>query len=491
MNRRHFLRSAGALGFATMAPTLLRQPGLIGSANAAPLVDSVNYVTPARLPQVVNVFLYGGPSELAGNLTNIDVINANSQNAYPADLLMPVADGGQITPNGFWANAGGLAMEEMLQNGDMSVYRTIYRRKDDTKAHRPSVFSSQKGSLDIEGAPGVGSTLAQVLYANRGLLDGSAALGGRQLTDLVLPFISFEGTTTAFAPSPDSRMPLQFKGLSLDESFDNPYSRGRDDHDAELRALVNNVVGEAQRTRFAKVAEGFDMRRRMESLIGNLQNAAESPLPAVGANDVDADPDTGRLRYPQNNRFSGRIKAAVTLAINNPDSLFITVGGGLGGWDDHNDAVDEYAPRMAQLMASLRVAMKHIRLSHSAARRTDNIIINVHGDFGRNVNLNNSGGWDHGNNQNLYTFGGAGVRGASALGKIVGKTQLYGPPRENRQFTVPTDDSYSAEPMAIASTVYQWFGVQNPEVLTQDAVLNPSGDAAINEKLNGIGVVRS
>ena len=56
--------------------------------------------------------------------------------------------------------------------------------------------------------------------------------------------------------------------------------------------------------------------------------------------------------------------------------------------------------------------------------------------------------------------------------------------------TIPTDDSYSAEPMAIASTVYKWFGVQNPQVLTQDSVMNPSGDGAINEQLNGIGVVR-
>ncbi len=92
-------------------------------------------------------------------------------------------------------------------------------------------------------------------------------------------------------------------------------------------------------------------------------------------------------------------------------------------------------------------------------------------------------GWDHGNNQNLYTFGGAGIRqgGINALGKIVGSTERFGSSGENRQFTRPTSSSYEAEPMSIASSVYSYFGVTNPEVLTADDQMNPGGDAPIDE----------
>lgn len=492
MNRRNFLRSAGMFGIGATAPTLFGVRGLISQAAAMPIVDQVNFVMPQIMPQVINVFLYGGPSELAGNLTNMDIINRNSQNPYPDALRRAVNDDeGQVTQNGFWANAGGQAMEDMLAAGDMSVYRTINRLKNNTRAHRPSVFSSLKGSLAIDAAPGMGSTLATLLHAHRDQLDGSALLGGKQLTELVLPFVSFEGSTTAFARDVNGNLPLQLRGLSLDEEFDNPYSRDRDENGLELEVLVNKIVNSTQRIRFDRVAEGFDIRRNMDQLVSNLQDAANDPMPTIPADengtlDPDVDPATGFLNYPNNNNFSGRIKAAVTLAIKNPDSMFITVGGGLGGWDDHSSAIEDYVPRMNQIMESLRVATKHIRYSDAAyggVRSTSNIIIKVHGDFGRNVNLNNSAGWDHGNNQNLYTLGGAALRPAGALGKVVGTTELFGPANENRQYTKPSDDSYQAEPLSIASTVYRYFGAQNPQPLTSDSEMNPDGDGAIDESI--------
>ena len=447
MNRRDFLRRSALLGAGATAPTLFGVPAFVGRAAAAPLVDAADFGAPSVLPQVINVFLYGGPSELAGNLTNMEQIERNSQNPYPAALRRSVAEeGGQVTRHGFWADAGGRAMEAMLASGDMSVYRTVHRRKNDTRAHRPSVFSSLKGSLAIDAAPGMGSTLATLLHAHRAELDGSALLGGRELSRLVLPFVSFEGSTTAFATDPDGSLPLALRGLSLDERFDNPYSRARDEQGLELEALIARVVDSASRARYARVADGLELRRSMEALVGNLQTAAESPLPSPpvgegGILDPDTDPATGYLRYPENNRFSGRLKAAVTLAVENPDSLFVTVGGGLGGWDDHGSAIEDYVPRMRQLMEALRVATKHIRYAdrpaHGGTRRTDNIVVNVHGDFGRNVNLNDSAGWDHGNNQNLYTFGGAALRPAGALGKVVGRTEVYGKAKENRQYTPP------------------------------------------------------
>ena len=134
--------------------------------------------------------------------------------------------------------------------------------------------------------------------------------------------------------------------------------------------------------------------------------------------------------------------------------------------------------------------MLHIQLSAGTtpggrSRTTDNIIINMFGDFGRRVNLNNSQGWDHGNNQNLWTFGGAGIRGAGALGKVVGKTARVGESGTNNQVTEPTSDSYQAEPMSIASSVYSYFGVQNPELLTADAEFNPDGDPPLDETVPG------
>ena len=235
MNRRHFLTNTGAFALATAAPSFLNMPGLASTANAA-VLDEANYLLPNRLPQVINLFMYGGASELAGNLTNIQQIDATSQNRYPEALLgLANTEQGQLTPNGFWRDAGGSAMEEMLASGDMSVYRTINRLKDNTRAHRQSIFSSQKGSLNINGSGGMGSTIAAVLEANRAQLDGSAQLGGKTLDELVLPFVSFEGTSVAFANDSDVSLPLRLRGLSLNENFENPYSRSDDDYASELR----------------------------------------------------------------------------------------------------------------------------------------------------------------------------------------------------------------------------------------------------------------
>ena len=51
--------------------------------------------------------------------------------------------------------------------------------------------------------------------------------------------------------------------------------------------------------------------------------------------------------------------------------------------------------------------------------------------------------------------------------------------------TEPAQGSYEAEPMSVASTVYSYFGVQNPEVLTRDDELNPGGVPKIDETVAG------
>ncbi|MBI3188339.1 MAG: DUF1501 domain-containing protein [Gammaproteobacteria bacterium] len=498
MKRRQFIQAFGALGALASVPNIFHNQSFIRSAHAAltqSMIDTAGFVAPARLPQIINVFLYGGPSELAGNLTNIADINANSQNPYTVvspNILKLSNDvtGGQITRHGFWLDAGGQAMEDMLATGDMTIYRTINRRKDNTLAHRNSIFSSQKGTLDIEMSGGVGTTIASVLYANKNILDGSALLGGRQLEEMILPFVSFEGDSTAFAADATPGailLPLQLRSVSLDQNFANPYARAGGIADqAALDALVNKMTAVGN-TRFQKVSDSFSSRASLEPRIAGLQANLVASLPNIGIGATDADVN-GVLTYPVNS-FSQRMKAAVTLAMQNPDSLYISIGGSLGGWDDHDNAIEKYEQRMTDLMTTLRVAAKHIRLGLRPGNiSSNNIIINVHGDFGRNVNLNGSLGWDHGNNQNFYTIGGAGVRqgGVAALGKIVGKTERFGNTAENRQFTRPTDDSYEAEPMSIAATVYKYFGVQNPSILTASADMNdPEGSSPLDETVGG------
>ena len=344
------------------------------------------------------------------------------------------------------------------------------------------------------------------------LADGSPIAS---VENMLFPFISFEGETTLFAADPSNSLPLRLRGLTLDQDFDNPYTRNNDDNGGDLDALVAKIQANYANSRFQQAINGFELRQELEARIGSLSDAANGALPIVDqvadqANDtVDPNNANFQLQYP-NNGFASRIRAAVTLAIENPSTVFIAVGtDGLGGWDDHNNGFDRYPQRMTDLMNTLRAAMKHIKYSGTQtpnvtstpgtagsaspmARTTDNIIINVFGDFGRLVNRNNSNGWDHANNQNLYTLGGAAVQGLNAasnpvnrqLGKIVGTTVRQGQSGNNNQFTVPTDSSYEAEPLSIASSVYAYFGARNPQVLTKDDMENPNGDAALNE---GIG----
>jgi hypothetical protein len=110
---------------------------------------------------VHKIFLYGGPSELAGNLSNIEDIAVNSQNSYPR-YLDPADENNDITTNQFWGSAGGSIMEELLANGQMSIYRTVNRIKDNSRAHGPSVTQNLVGNLDVFN-PGIATTLAAIL----------------------------------------------------------------------------------------------------------------------------------------------------------------------------------------------------------------------------------------------------------------------------------------------------------------------------------------
>lgn len=477
MKRREFVKHLGLLGGACTAASMLGYRGLVSPTMAAHntananniILNEIDYLRPAVLPQIIHIFLYGGPSELAGNLTNIEDINANSQNPYPAGLDPNDAEN-IITPNNFWGGgdngAGGEIMENLIASGDMTIYRTLNRIKENSRAHRPSIFQNLTGHLDAENTPGIATTVAAILSANNAF--------GKAAEDMILPFVSFEGDSLVFQLA-GLDIPLSTKFVALDQNFRNPYERannsfvsGNSGSDpANLTGVNEESIDALSRSaarnsdKFSKVMEAFVKRRELADFISASFNVTEID------NNLPIDPDTTEpIAYPDTS-FGRRMKAAVSLAINNPDSLFISMGsGGLGGWDDHNAALAEYPARMRDLMASLEVAVKHMNLTNR-----DNIIINVYGEFGRNVNLNGSIGWDHGNNQNLMTLGGKGVPGRS-LGKIVGKTERIGDSGVNRQFTSPTSDSYQAEPFSVASSIYSYFGVQNVNVISDDPPLD-------------------
>ena len=457
MNRRTFLKLAAMSGLTAMMPPLFQN-----RAAWAALPDTIQYQAPAVLPTIIHVFLYGGPSELAGNLTNISEIAANSQNSYPSSLD-PGNSSNDITPNAFWGAAGGNIMETLLDSGDLSIYRTVNRIKADTKDHGTSVTQNLVGGLDVY-TPGIATNLAALLERFNPF--------GKAIDQLVMPFVSFEGESRVFNLG-DLNPSLVLRPMNLDSNFANPYQRSRnwsldrneeDTNDVALEAMARDISA-LNSPRHAKVEESFLARSELEAFIDANFNAdmVEANLPT--------DPDTGApIAYPDNS-FGRNLKAAVSLAVNNPDTVFISLGSsGLGGWDDHSGALDDYPSRIQGLFSALESATKHLRLASA-----DSVVINVFGDFGRNVNLNNSMGWDHGNNQNLYTLGGSGIPGR-ALGKLVGRTQRIGTPFQNRQFTSPMADSYQCEPFSIASTIFKYFGVQNPEVLT--------GEPAIDESTN-------
>ena len=527
MNKRNFLKSVAALGGSALLPSSLNPLAMYKTASAAVNYSAANVVAPAVMPQVINVFLYGGPSELSGNLTNIVDIENNSQNSYAAAFGSRIlafddtgdATNGFITKHGFWRGtpngnnphlddngAGGRAMQFMLENSHMSVYRTLMKRLDGTRSHRESLLQSFKGSLDIEGSAGVGTKVAATLFQHRAQFEGSTTLAGSTapigdiVNDLLLPFVSFEGDTRAYQQDPNFQIPLLYRGITLDQNFDNPYSRGSNTNDAVLEALAGNTRTAAYNARYSGAANSFDLRAFLESRINDIGTADDpANLPMITeVADYTAMGLTapGQLVYP-NTQYTSRVRAAVTLALVNPGSLYLTVGGGLGGWDDHNNGIDNYRNRMNALLETLKAAMLHIKYADTSrgglltldgnTRPTDNIVINMFGDFGRRVNLNGNQGWDHGNNQNLFTFGGAGVRegGAAALGKVVGRTIRVGDPGTNSQVTEPVPGSYEAEPMSVASTVFSYFGVQDPEVLTRDDEFNPLGVPAIDETQAG------
>ena len=443
MKRRNFIK------LSLSACVLLALPS---SAKAAPVdfsqVGFDEAVYNSNKAQTIIIYMYGGASSLGGNLSNLEEIKSKSQSSYESYFR-----GLTLTTNGCWKEAGGSHMEEMMDSGDMTLFRSCYsqvREDENNKAHGVCTSQNQKGSFD-ENRGGVVSNLAQILETNGVLSENS-----------VMPFVSFEGDSNFYA---QGRKPISsyLKAVGLNENLDNPYKRNvrhwyyytheereiSDYNNAELGFdpafdATMNTLAQKHNTN-AKIKSALHKRGSLSSFIDSI---AEAVTPELGEN-----------AYQEDSDFAQKIEAAIKVMANNPDTKIITMGtGGLGGWDDHNEARD-YVSRTEELFISLKSAMAHLK----ALKKENNISIMVFGEFGRNVNLNAALGWDHGNLQNLYVLGGKGYfthRG------VVGETVVDSKGSINRLYLKPKEGTEQFEPLSIAATLYKVFGITNPEVLT-------------------------
>ncbi len=401
--------------------------------------------------QTIILFLYGGASQLAGNLSNYEEIEEKSQNSYKGYFT----GGNKIvkTQNNFWEKAGGSHLEAMLADGDLTIFRTCYskqREESNNKAHGVCVSENQKGSFNQDSA-GMITNLAQILESN-GVIDSNT----------IMPFVTLEGASSFFEPGQiqiqsflrpvqigdDNSNPFKryirswFNYTPMEREIEN-YNNADSGFDPALDAKIDALAQKINKP--GKIKDAFTKRKNLESLVENIKSQTT--------------PDLGENAYSKT-KFSKKIETAVKVLIENPDTKVVTLGTeGLGGWDDHSQST-KYIQRSEDLFRSLKSAMAHIK----AKEKDGNINIIVFGDFGRNVNLNNSNGWDHGNLQNLYILGG---KNYFTHQGIVGETIVTGSGESNRLFLKPKMGSYEFEPLSIAATLYKIYGVENPELLTE------------------------
>lgn len=455
MERRAFLKLSLVMSGAVVMPKF----------TYAKIVDlsKIKFSAPNGNVQSIIIFLYGGASQLAGNLTNIDDIEKASQNKY--STYFTGNSSMTETTNKCWEEAGGAELEDMISSGDMTIFRTCYstyREKINLKAHGVCVSQNQRGSFDDDNA-GVITNLAQVLEAN-GVIN----------SETFMPFVTMEGESQFYMIG---HTPLNsyLKPIGVDRELKNPYERksrewlfyteaekksapkkySKSDEeggfDPALDATLTKLAQENNSD--SRIRDAFDKR---ELLAKKMEEIANIKTPDLGAN-----------AYPNNSKFAQSLQSAIKILKYNSDTKVITIAGssGLGGWDDHSSA-KEYIERSQELFHTLKSAVAHIK----AEDKIDDISIFVFGEFGRGVNLNSAHGWDHGNLQNLYVIGGKGYLNHKG---IVGETYLSGEGNVHRLYLKPKEGSYSFEPLNIASTIYQIHGIQNPQELTGYPAITP------------------
>ncbi len=454
MKRRNFIK----LSMATWSSLLLPSYAFSKELN----LDEINLsssVYNSNNAQTIVVFLYGGASELAGNLTNLAQIKPLSQSSYDSYF-------GTITPtaNNCWQEAGGSYMEELMNSGDMTLFRTCFsqvRDANNNKAHGSCVHQNQTGSFDEDNA-GIITNLAQILEGNN-LIDENT----------FMPFVTLEGDSKFYL---EGNVPLStyLKPIALSANLsNNPYTR------SHLRSYRYYNRAERSISDYSSSTLGFnaslhdkmDQLAQQQNRAGKIKNVFSKRAPLADFFEQMSNaavPNLGADAYP-NNGFADKMKTAIKVLTHNPDTKIVTLGtSGLGGWDNHDQA-RSYVARMESVFRTLKSAVAHIK----AEGKIDTINIMVFGEFGRNVNLNNGNGWDHGNLQNLYVLGGKGYFNHKG---VVGETRVEDLGGVNRLFLKPQNGSYEFEPLSIAATIYSLYGITNPEVLT-------NGNGIISELL--------
>jgi len=416
MKRREFLRNLA----------LLSSLALIDPAKAishfSDAFEGIRVNKLSTLPKVIHIYLYGGASELVGNTSNVgelrDYIN------FP-DIT--------TTENDFWLEAGGDILEELLVSNDMSIVRTINRQIHKTKTHRICINENLSGRND-EFGPGLVD-----------MINLSLIRQGIDTRSLKFPYVSFEGNSKVFSK-------VDIRPLALAQNLRNIYK-------FQKRAVVKNIDYYTTIEDLSKTMNRKDMEYSFISDTIRQQKYASKFLEDF----TSSKKLPSGVSYPDTT--SGKLlQAAVSLLDYNEDTVFVSLGScGTGNWDDHSGFFSNYPKRMKQLLEAIKSAIDHIN-----ALGRDDIIISVYGDFGRNLYVNTANGLDHGDNQNWYTFGGRRFR---ELGNIIGETKLTVQKDKRRIYTTNKDNSVRYEPYSIASTIWSYYGLQNPETINQSKII--------------------
>ncbi|AKF24219.1 hypothetical protein YH65_01515 [Sulfurovum lithotrophicum] len=443
IDRRTFMKGLGALGLSSVFPSTLSAAALdYDQIQFDPNIYNDNNA------QTIIVYLTGGAAEFAGNLTNLDEINSASQNPYPLPSMTP-------TQNNCWLEAGGDSIEKLLANGDMNLFRTCFRTFDDSRSHGVCSSQAQYGQA-TQGTSGIVTNIASILY-NKGAVTEPTA---NDEIGKNFPFVSMESTISPLYAKGGIDLPSFLEPVIFDSksAIKNPYARSSS-------PLINRILN----TQTEETIDNLlDTQATQTNTPGTIQdNFDKRAILAQYTDELNAIPLPEGVSYPAHNEYADKLQLAMKLLIHNAHTKVVTIGaiGGLGGWDDHQNALAQYSNRMKQLLSALDAAVTHM----NAAART-NINIVVFGEFGRNLNYNNAAGWDHGNNQNVYWIGGKDYM--NQMG-IVGETELYTTGEPDRLYNRPKNfgqegESYHFQVFSIAATLYNIYGITNPEILTDN-----------------------
>lgn len=418
MNRRTFLKGTTLFGSSLVLPTTQLFAADENSEAFSQVKFSETLFNDYNSQSIV-IFLYGGSSELAGNLSNYDDINRLSENSYPSI---------EITEHGFWQEAGGDVMEELLAAGNMSIVRTMNRVVNNTRSHGLQQMENMKGSTDIEKA-GFFRDILEVLHQN-----------GQVTSESIIPAITLSESVIY---SNGNLVPKAvLNPVTVGGNLENPYDFGENSHVKEHMTDKFNALLQASNSKsrtnsyLTKLSEQFFKREELNSFMTSI---SEKTLPVTF-------PDTTIGDY---------MSSTLKLMLNNSDTKLAFVNYP-GSWDDHSNAVRDYRNRFSALMDAIKSSVDTLK---AVENKTVNIWVMT--EFGRNVNLNDSGGWDHGNQFNLMLFSNS---DKFKMGQVIGETEVFSS-GGNRLYTRPKEGSVSYEPYSIASTLYKVFGIENPEAI--------------------------